>query len=273
MMRNVLTVKAVELRYFVFAFELLHQLYLFIFMTRQSDPLKVPGAWLIAVITSMKRSLIALAVAGAFTGAASAQSHMSDNRLKDCTNEKLTPEKTIKACDAAIDTLNPSDDSKSIGWALLYRSNANSTLGKYEEAIVDADKANAAFPGQRHIQYAQCWPRAVLNREIEKAREACDASIEQNPYDPYSMDSIGLVALRQERWADAAKWYSKAYSYDNSMLSSLYGIALAAYAQGKTESGDTIFKRVQARRPKVIEDYMSMGLTVQGMKAKAPKPN
>jgi tetratricopeptide (TPR) repeat protein len=204
-------------------------------------------------------------------GAASAQSYMSDNRLKECTDGALAANKRIKACDDAVAKMDPGRDRESIGWALLHRSDLNSSLGKFDEAIVDADKAVTFFPGERHILNAQCWPRAVLNKEIEKAREACDASIEKNPDDPASMDSTGLVALRQERWADAAKWYGKAYSYDKGMTGSLFGIALAAYAQGKTESGDTILKTVQARKPEVIEEFRGYGLTVEGMKAKAPK--
>jgi uncharacterized protein HemY len=87
------------------------------------------------------------------------------------------------------------------------------------------------------------------------------------------MDSAGLVALRQGRWEDAAKHYAKAYDYDKSMVGSLYGIALAAYAQGKTDSGDTILKTVKSRKPEVIDEYKRYGLTVEDMKAKAPKAN
>jgi tetratricopeptide (TPR) repeat protein len=217
----------------------------------------------------MKRVLISATMAVALTGAASAQSYMSDSRLKDCTTLPSL-EKRIAACDKIIPALVDPRDSQSLGWALLYRSDSNAALGKFEEAIIDADKAQAAFPGERHILNAQCWSRAVLNREIEKAKEACDASLDANPDDPGVMDSAGLVALRQGRWEDAAKHYGKAYSYDNGMSSSLFGIALAAYAQGKTESGDTILSRVKSRKPEVIEEYRGYGLTVEGMKAKAP---
>jgi len=226
----------------------------------------------------MRHLLVAAAFAGAvtaFTGAASAQMLVKDSRIDDCTNTTLSFEARIRACDKALVVLgvDPNANNQVVGWALLYRSDAYASLFKYDEAIADADKAAATFPGERHILGAQCWARAAANREIDKAKEACDASLQINPDDPSIMDSAGLVALRQGRWEDAAKHYSKAYSYDKGMTGSLYGIALSAYAQGKTESGDTILKTVQTRKPAVIDDYKSMGLTVEGMKAKASKAN
>ena len=83
------------------------------------------------------------------------------------------------------------------------------------------------------------------------------------------MDSAGFLALRQGRWEDAAKMYSKAYSYDHSRVGSFYGVALAAYAQGKTESGDTTLETVKSCKPQVIEDFKAWGVTVDAMKAKA----
>jgi len=226
----------------------------------------------------MKYLLIAaatFATSGTVTGMASAQSYMNDSRIADCTDPKHSFESRLPACDKALAALNvdPDVSNQVRAWALFYRSDANSSLLKFDDAIADADKAHELFPDERHILNAQCWSRAAANREIDKAKEACDASLKINPDDPAVMDSAGLVALRQGRWDDAAKHYGKAYSHNSSMTGSLYGIALAAYAQGKTEAGDTILSRVKTRKPEVIEEFKRYGFTVEGMKAKAPKAN
>lgn len=220
----------------------------------------------------MKRYVAVAALAAALgAGAAQAQVLEQYDQIKSCQDTSLSYPDRVKACDADLAKL-PADAEnyghiRAIG--LFYRSDAKSLSGDYDGAIADADEARKLYPDSRFIMAAQCWARGVANRQLKTAKQNCDDSLEINPDDPNVMDSAGMVALRQGRWADAAAHYSKAYSYDKSMVNSLFGVALAAYAQGKTESGDTIADTVKSRKPEVIEDFKRWGFTVEGMKAKA----
>ncbi|HVY89275.1 MAG TPA: hypothetical protein VG942_10435 [Hyphomonadaceae bacterium] len=204
-------------------------------------------------------------------GGAGAQVIPQYNEIKQCQNMQLTPADRVAACDKELAALPEStrDYGEVRGIGMFYRSDAKSNTPDLDGAIKDADEARKLVPEERHIMAAQCWARAVANKELKTAKQNCDDSLALNPDDPSVMDSAGMVALRQGRWEDAAKMYAKAYSYDHSMVGSLYGAALAAYAQGKTESGDTILKTVQEKKPQVIDDFTGWGLTVDGMKAKA----
>jgi tetratricopeptide (TPR) repeat protein len=176
-------------------------------------------------------------------------------------NPDITATPRVTACNVIFRVTAGSAGRATILW---YRADAKLAAGDHAGAIADADQANALLPDNADVLNAQCWSRAVANRDLDKARAACNRSL-QKEKSGAALDSRGLVSLRQGRWLDAWNDYDDAMSVNPSMTVALYGRGLAALALGKTEEGERDIRDARA----AAQIYARLGLTPELMKRKA----
>jgi tetratricopeptide (TPR) repeat protein len=207
----------------------------------------------------MRSILVAVGGAVALAGAAEAQSYRVE--VDRCSDVHLDPHTRISAC-AAADPLAPTDIER--GMLLFFRSDAWLGAGEYEAAINDADRAATLLGANRDVLNAQCWTRAVANRELDRARLACDASLALGAR-PSVLDSRGLVNLREGKWQAAWEDYDAAFSADPTLTVSLYGRGLAALALGRKEEGEADLRRAAS----AAQEFTRYGLTPSVMVAHA----
>jgi tetratricopeptide (TPR) repeat protein len=207
----------------------------------------------------MRSILLAVGGAVALSGAAEGQSFRVE--FDRCSDLHLDPQTRITAC-AAGETLAPGDAER--GMLLFFRSDARLGAGEYDAAISDADQAAMLLGETRDTLNAQCWTRAVANRELDRARLACDASLALGVR-PAVLDSRGLVNLREGKWQAAWEDYDAAFTADPAITGSLYGRGLAALALGRTQEGEADLKRAAS----VAAEFARYGLTPSVMKAHA----
>ena len=207
----------------------------------------------------MRSILVAVTGAAAISGAAEGQSFRVE--FSRCSDVHLEPHARISACSAG-NPLAPSESER--GMLFFYQSDARLGAGEYDAAIRDADQAAALLGENRDVLNAQCWTRAVANRELDRARAACDASLAMG-IRPAVLDSRGLVNLREGKWQAAWDDYDAAFTADPVMTGSLYGRGLAALALGRTEDGEADLKRAAS----AAQEFARYGLMPSVMKAHA----
>ena len=207
----------------------------------------------------MRSILVAVTGAAAIAGAAEGQSYRVE--YSRCSDVHLDPHTRISACSAG-NTLAPNDAER--GMLLFHQSDARLGAGEYDAAISDADQAAALLGENRDVLNAQCWTRAVANRELDRARAACDASLAMEMR-PAVLDSRGLVNLREGKWQAAWDDYDAAFTANPTMTGSLYGRGLAALALGRHAEGEADLKRAAT----VAQEFARYGLTPSVMKAHA----
>jgi tetratricopeptide (TPR) repeat protein len=207
----------------------------------------------------MRSILVAVVGAAALAGAAEGQSFRVE--FDRCSDVHLDPHTRVSAC-VAGDPLATTDADR--GRLLFFRSDARLGAGEYDAAIGDADRATALLGENRDTLNAQCWTRAVANRELDQARLACDASLALGPR-PAVLDSRGLVNLREGKWQAAWEDYDAAFTEDPALSVSLYGRGLAAIALGRNVEGEADIKRAAT----AAAEFSRYGLTPSVMKAHA----
>jgi tetratricopeptide (TPR) repeat protein len=206
------------------------------------------------------RAILAGVVGGAlFVGAAEAQSFRTE--FGKCSDANLEAKARIAACTAGLD-LAPGETDR--GMMLFDASDARLGAGDFNGAIADADRAAALLGLNRDVLNAQCWTRAVANRELDRARIACDASLAIE-VQPAVLDSRGLVNLREGKWQAAWEDYDAAFAADPTLTVSLYGRGLAALALGNSRDGEADLRRSAT----AAAEFARYGLTPSVMKGHA----
>ena len=138
----------------------------------------------------------------------------------------------------------------------------------FSRAVADADRAGELDPTNAGYQNSRCWSRAVANRELEIARAACDAALSIAPGDADTLDSRGLVGLRQERYQDAWNDYDAAATKDPSIAGSVFGRGVAALRLGQLRPGGggsaaearAEFEAAKRLDPKIEETFAGYGI-------------
>lgn len=130
----------------------------------------------------------------------------------------------------------------------------------YVRGIADYGEAIRLNPQYAEAYNSRCWSRvAYLNKELNLARKDCDAAVRLSPNNPHFLDSRGLVALKQKRFADAWNDYDKAANL-SAQASYIYGRGMAAIGLGRTAQGLADLKKAQTLDPKVRGTYAAYGI-------------
>jgi len=138
--------------------------------------------------------------------------------------------------------------------AVRMRAEIREQMKDFDRAIADADLAVRLAPHSALNQNAKCWVRASAGRDLATARAACDESLRLAPGEPETLDSRGLVGLRQGRHQDAWNDYDAAVRVSR-QASYLYGRGLAALRLGRIAAGQADLAAARELDPQIAAVY------------------
>jgi tetratricopeptide (TPR) repeat protein len=144
---------------------------------------------------------------------------------------------------------------------ILYdRGVAYEALHNLVRAVEDFREGLRRAPGNPDLGNGLCWALAMLGEHLDEARAACDASLRARPDHPPTLDSRGLVGLKQRRFQDAWSDYDAAVRIQADGASWLYGRGIAALRLGRTEEGRADIARAEALAAEVTQYYADFGI-------------
>ena len=106
----------------------------------------------------------------------------------------------------------------------------------------------------------RCGDRAVLNQDLTKAMEDCEAAIRLAPRDSLILSARGLVSLRLGNPDKAIADFDTALARSPRLAWTLYARGLAKLAKGQTAQGDADLAAAKALRPDLPEVAKRYGL-------------
>lgn len=150
--------------------------------------------------------------------------------------------------------------ARRIGLILLERGHAYEQLHDTEHALADYREGLGRSPHDPELGNAVCWMLAVRNEALDEARRACDQSLRDRPDNAPTLDSRGLVGLRQHRFQDAWNDYDAATRLGPDGPSWLYGRGIAALRLGRTAEGRADIARAESLVAEVRQFYADFGI-------------
>jgi tetratricopeptide (TPR) repeat protein len=105
-----------------------------------------------------------------------------------------------------------------------------------------------------------CRARAVLNRELNRALDDCNAAVRDRLGMPLPLESRGLVHLRLRNFEKAITDYDKVLAEQPRNAWALYGRGLAKLGKGSTADGELDIAKAKAANPRVVANAISRGL-------------
>ena len=140
------------------------------------------------------------------------------------------------------------------------RAVAHAGLGDFDASMADFREAMRLQPDDPELLNSFCWRFGIAGRELDQARAACDSALRIRPDDAPTLDSRGLVGLKQQRYAEAWADYDAAVRLDPSEASFLYGRGLAALRLGRTDEGRADLDRASEMDPMIAGTYAAHGV-------------
>jgi tetratricopeptide (TPR) repeat protein len=151
--------------------------------------------------------------------------------------------------------INPRSDL-----AFTSRGNVFAAQQDYAHAIADYDQAIGIDATNFDALAARCRARAAWGQQLDLARADCDASLLIIPGRDITLDSRGLVGLKQSRWQDAWNDYDAAVRAF-ATASHLYGRGIAALRLGRAAEGQADLAAATQLNADIAATYASYGLT------------
>lgn len=212
----------------------------------------------------MKRTLIA-ALLCLLPVAAQAQGE--NLRWSRCTSPDVPPDDRILACNILI-----KDNVTQVGFAyvglgdayaakgdtdhaleayghlgsfkywpvpFLHRAILYASMGKYDEAMADADKAVGMRQSGPDALGVRCWVHALAGKGLDAGLADCNAALEGKPSDRAGiLDSKGLILFKLGRMPEALAAYSDAVAANGQQAPSLYMRGVIKKLTGNAAGGD-----------------------------------
>lgn len=130
----------------------------------------------------------------------------------------------------------------------------------YPHATEDYREALRRAPNNPEMGNALCWILAIRSESLDEARAACDASLRVRPNHAPTLDSRGMVGLKQGRFQDAWNDYDAAVRINARSSSWIYGRGIAALRLGRTAEGRADIARAEALDAGVTQFYADFGV-------------
>lgn len=164
----------------------------------------------------------------------------------------------VSACSAVLErgTLRGAD----FAGVQALRARAYSRLRDYRHAAPDYRAAFQAGVTEPPTANGLCWSLAVLGESLDEALAACNARLRVAPDDPETLDSRGLVYLKQGRFQDAWIDYDRAVRINPNGISWLYGRGIAALRLGRAREGRADIEWAKTGYPDIGAMYLSYGI-------------
>jgi len=140
----------------------------------------------------------------------------------------------VQAADSA---LAPSSDKRLVVASLFDR------LGEPDAALHSFDswlKSHPEDSSRGNALNGRCWVRGLLNRELDKAMDDCNAALRAMPRDSSILDSRALIRVRRGEWKQALADYNTALTINPRSAWSLYmrGLTEAKLGQDAQAKAD-----------------------------------
>ncbi|MGN6817634.1 MAG: aspartyl protease family protein [Sphingomonas sp.] len=183
---------------------------------------------------------------------ADARLYRAQMRLRDGNIEGATED--VRAADRA---LAPSADKRLVV-ASLYDS-----LGTPDAALPNYDLWLKSHPEDSSRGIAlngRCWVRGLLNRDLDKALEDCNAAVRAQPRDASILDSRALIRVRRGEMKQAMADYNAALAINPRAAWSLYMRGIVEAKTGQAAQAKADRAAAIAIDPKVVDRARKYGL-------------
>jgi tetratricopeptide (TPR) repeat protein len=176
----------------------------------------------------------------------------AQNRLRDGNDDGARED--IKAADVA---LAPSSAKRLVVASIYDR------LGSPDAALPDYDLWLKSHPedSQRGVALnGRCWVRGLLNRDLDKAMDDCNAALRAMPREAAIIDSRALIHVRRGEWKQALADYNAALAINPRSAWSLYMRGVVETKSGMDTQGKTDRAAAVAIDSKVADRARKYGL-------------
>jgi tetratricopeptide (TPR) repeat protein len=151
--------------------------------------------------------------------------------------------------------------NSALAWGYFDRGIAYGLLQDNRRAAADMRQAASRAPEDPDMWNGVCWNVAVSGGDLDEARRACDTSLRLRPNHGPTLDSRGMVGLKQGRLQDAWNDYDAAVRTGGEALPNfLYGRGIAAMRLGRIAEGRTDLERATALNPEVPQFFARYGI-------------
>ena len=133
-------------------------------------------------------------------------------------------------------------------------------IGKFSEAVLDAERLKTLEPNATSSCNGACRARAVWGQELEIALSDCDKAVTMEPRNADYLDSRCLVKFRMGRYEEADADCTSALTVYPRMAGSLYIRGLAAIKSGQRDAGVADVLAAQQIDQKVEDTYARYGI-------------
>ena len=176
----------------------------------------------------------------------------AETRLRD--GNEAGAKEDIKAADSA---LAPSSDKR------LMVASFYDRLGEPDAALPNYDLWLKSHPEDSSRGIAlngRCWVRGLLNRDLDKAMDDCNAALRAMPRDASIIDSRALIHVRRGEWKQALTDYNAALAINPHSAWSLYMRGLIEAKSGQEVQAKADHAAAIAIDPKVADRAKKYGL-------------
>lgn len=132
--------------------------------------------------------------------------------------------------------------------------------GRYEQALDDYSEAIRLKPDLAAGYNNRCLTRAVLNRELDRAKADCDHAARLVPDRVEPRDTLGFLYLRMGNFSEALLQYDAVLQVDPRHARALYGRGYAKARRGDPEGGAADMAAARGLEPDVAREYRRLGL-------------
>lgn len=141
--------------------------------------------------------------------------------------------------------------------ALAARGRVHVARGNRAWADADFREAERLAQGDAEALNSLCWRLVLAGADLERARAHCDASLGIEPDNIDTLDSRGLIGLRQGRFGEAWADFNRALRRDRNNAGLLYGRGLAALRLGRAAAGRADIARALAIEPGIAQVFVA----------------
>ena len=131
---------------------------------------------------------------------------------------------------------------------------------RFPEAVADYGVVISIIPNNQIGYSARCWARALWGRELELARADCDAALRLSPHRVGALEGLGLINLREGRFANAYATYDEAVAANAANARVRYGRGIAANRLGRTADANADFAAATAIDPDAANIFAGYGI-------------
>ncbi|MBI3437445.1 MAG: tetratricopeptide repeat protein [Proteobacteria bacterium] len=132
---------------------------------------------------------------------------------------------------------------------------------RFPDAVADYGQVISIIPNNQIGYSARCWARALWGQELDLARADCETALRLSPHRLGALEGVGLINLREARYADAYAAYDEAVAANAGNARVRYGRGIAARRLGRAADASADFAAATEIDPQVPQTFAGYGIT------------